>query len=502
MPPSRPSPKPPFNGWEARCRPFPFLIPTSSRAMCSAIIPTIEPVSRGTSVSRYDLIIRRGVLVTETGVHTADLAVADSQIAAIEPELAGSGRVEIDAAGLHLFPGVIDAHVHCNEPGRADWEGIATGTGALAAGGATSCFDMPLNAHPPTLDAASFALKRAAVETSAVTDVALWGGLVPGDVDRLDELAECGVVGVKAFMSDSGIDDFPAVDDLTLYDGMTRAAALELIVAVHAESESITSRLAARAIAAGETTAGDYLRSRPAIAEIEAIGRALLLAEETGCALHIVHVSTGRGVALVAAARSRGVDASCETCPHYLVLTEDDLEILGAVAKCAPPLRPAAERDALWRDLASGDLPMVASDHSPAPADLKTGDDYFRIWGGIAGCQSLLPLLLTEGYHTRQIPLPTIAAAASSYVARRFRLPRKGRLAVGADADLALVDLDAGFTLVANDLFYRHRHSPFIGRPFRGRVVRTILRGTTTFLEGEIVSPPIGRLLQPSPALP
>jgi allantoinase len=321
---------------------------------------------------------------------------------------------------------------------------------------------------------------------------------VPGNLDRLEELAACGVVGFKVFMSTSGTDDFPRADDLTLYEGMRRAAALGLPVAVHAESEEITSRLAARAVAAGRTGARDYLASRPAIAEVEAIGRALLLAEETGCALHVVHVSTGRGVALVAAARLRGVDASCETAPHYLVLTEEDVEEIGALAKCAPPLRPAAERDALWAALRAGDLPMVASDHSPAPPSMKRGDDFFRLWGGISGAQSTLPLLLSEGHHRRAVPLPMIAAVVSCYVARRFRLPAKGRLAVGADADLALVDLAAPFTLAAADLRDRHRHSPYLGRAFTGRVVRTILRGTTVFLDGKIVSAPMGRLLTPT----
>lgn len=444
-----------------------------------------------------ELIIRNGAIVGESGVFTGDVSIADGQIVAVGNEVTGNGQTEIDATGLHLFPGVIDAHVHFNEPGRAEWEGFVTGTQALAAGGTTVCFDMPLNAHPPTLDGASFEHKRVALEGASWTDVALWGGLVPGNLDRLEELAACGVVGFKAFMSSSGIDDFPAADDLTLYEGMVRAAALGLIVAVHAESDAITGRLAARAIAAGKTTARDYLRSRPAIAEIEAIGRALLLAGETGCALHIVHVSTGRGVALVAAARARGVDVSCETCPHYLVLTEDDLETLGAVAKCAPPLRAAVERDALWSALLDGDLPMVVSDHSPAPPDLKTGDDFFRVWGGISGCQSLLPLLLTDGYQRRRLPLPVIADITAGYVARRFRLPEKGRLAPGADADVTLVDLDAGFTLNGDDLFYRHKHSPYVGRRFRGRVVRTILRGVTTFLDGKIVSAPVGRLIRP-----
>ncbi|HMA37474.1 MAG TPA: allantoinase AllB, partial [Chloroflexia bacterium] len=384
-------------------------------------------------MSRYDLLIRNGTLVTGTGLQAADLGVAGGVIAAIGPALDGTSAATIDAAGLHLFPGVIDGHVHFNEPGRADWEGFATGTRALALGGATCFFDMPLNAHPPTVDAAAFDLKLAAARGTALVDFAFWGGLVPGNLDRLDELAARGVVGFKAFMANSGIADFAAADDLTLYEGMARAARLGCLVAVHAENDALTGLLARRAQAAGQTGVRDYLASRPVIAELEAIGRAILFAAETGCALHIVHVSTGRGVALVAAARARGVDVSCETCPHYLVLTADDVERLGAVAKCAPPLRPPAEQAALWAHLQAGTLPMVASDHSPAPATLKTAADFFEVWGGISGCQVTLPLLLTEGYAARGLPLSTIAAITAEYVARRFHLPGKGRLALGAD---------------------------------------------------------------------
>jgi allantoinase len=298
-------------------------------------------------------------------------------------------------------------------------------------------------------------------------------------------------------MSASGIDDFSASDDLTLYEGMARAARLDRIVAVHAENDTITRALAERAIAAGRTGVRDYLASRPVIAELEAISRAILFAQETGCALHIVHVSTGRGVALVAEGRARGVNVSCETCPHYLVFTEEDVEAIGALAKCAPPIRDAAERDALWAYLADGTLPMVASDHSPAPASMKTGDDFFRIWGGISGCQSLLRLLLTHGHAERDLPLATIARASSEYPAARFRLPNKGRIALGADADLALVALSDETVLQASDLCYRHQHSPYVGRKLRGRVARTLLRGETIYRDGQIVSAPIGRLITP-----
>lgn len=449
--------------------------------------------------TRFDLIVRGGAVVTAAGIGLADIGVAGGRIVALEPELAGAAAAEIDAAGLHVLPGVVDAHMHINEPGRTEWEGWVTGTAALAAGGGTLCIDMPLNAHPPTLDAPSFDAKLAATAGS-VTDFAFWGGLTPGNLDRLDELAARGVVGFKAFMSRSGTDDFPHIDDGSLLFGMQAAARLGLPVAVHAENDAITSFLAARAVAEGRLSVRDYLASRPAIAETEAISRAILLAEEARCALHVVHVSTGRGVALVAAGRARGVDVTCETCPHYLVFAEEDVEALGVVAKCAPPIRDAAERAALWAALADGSIQTVASDHSPAPMTMKAGADFFQIWGGISGCQSTLPALLNDGHHRRGLPLPRIAAVLADAPARRFRLVGKGRIAVGCDADLALVALRAEFTLAAADLLYRHAHSPYVGRTFMGRVARTIRRGETIALDGRIVASTNGAFVHPETA--
>ncbi len=439
-----------------------------------------------------DVIVRGGVLVKPGGLVEGDIAVEDGRICAVGPDLEGEAADEIDARGLHVFPGAIDAHAHFSEPGRTHWEGFATGSRALAAGGMTAYVEMPLNAYPPTNDAESFDQKAALAKASSLVDFAFYGGLVPGNLDRFEELAERGVAGFKAFMSSTGTADFQPADDLTLYEGMARAAELGLPVLVHAENRGITDHLAERAVGTLRATMRDYLDARPVVAELEAIGRAIFLAGETGCSLHIVHVSTGRGVALVAAARERGVDVTCETCPHYLVLTDEDAEALGTVAKCAPPLRPKEDLQSLWDQLLAGNVEFVASDHSPCPPDMKAGEDMFRAWGGISGCQSLLNVVLDEGHHGRGLPLAEISNLVSGNVARRFGFSRKGRLEVGADADLALVDLNGIFDLRSQDLHYRHKISPFVGRAFRGKVVCTIVRGTTVFRDGRIVSDPSG----------
>jgi allantoinase len=447
---------------------------------------------------RWDLIIRGGTVVAADGPRRADLAVADGRIVEVAPEIAGDASDLIDAGGCHVFPGVVDPHVHFNDPGRSDWEGFASGSAAFAAAGGTLVVDMPLNASPPTLDAASFDAKVAAARGVARTDFALWGGLVPGNVDRLAELAARGVVGFKAFMSGSGIDDFAAADDATLWQGMQVAAALGLPVLVHAENDAITAALAREAIAAGRTGVRDYLASRPVVAELEAIGRAITLAADAGCPLHIVHVSSGAGVALVAEARGRGVDVTCETCPHYLVLTDDDVERIGAAAKCAPPLRSAAVQADLWRRVLAGDVAFVASDHSPAPASMKQSSNFFEVWGGIAGVQATLGLLLEEGHASRGLPLADVARLTSQAAVGRFRLGDRGRVEPGCVADLAIVDLAHAAPLAAADLHDRHRLSPYVGRALRGRVRRTILRGRTVLCDGCAVGPAIGELVRPA----
>lgn len=433
-------------------------------------------------MSDFDLLVRGS---------EQDIGISDGKFVALAPNLSGSANTEIDANGFAIFPGVIDAHVHFNEPGRTDWEGFETGSRAAAAGGTTTVFEMPLNAHPPTTNRENFEWKRAAAEASSLVDFGLWGGLIPGNLSDLEPLRDCGVVGLKAFMCNSGIGDFPHVDLATLRAGMQRAAQLDLLVAVHAESEEITSALTGAARAAGENGVRDYLNTRPIAAELEAIRSALDSAGEAGCRLHIVHVSCGKGVALVAEARARGLDVTCETCPHYLALTEEDMERLGAVAKCAPPLRSAEEQRGLRERLS--DVTTIGSDHSPSPPELKQRDNFFDAWGGISGCQHLLQLLIDAG-----ISITEIRRLTSGGVASRFRVPGKGGLAIGNDADFALVDLEATEFITAESLHYRHKQSPYLGRPGKGRVRRTFLRGQTIYEDGNFAARPMGRLVRPT----
>lgn len=430
--------------------------------------------------AEFDLIVRG----------EQDLGIVEGKFAEVEPNLRGTARVEIDATKFSILPGVIDAHVHFNEPGRTDWEGFETGSRAAAAAGTTTVFEMPLNAHPPTIDGANFDAKRAAVEKTSLVDFGLWGGLIPGNLDQLEILRDRGVIGLKGFMCDSGIDDFPYVTTPILREGMKRAAELDLLVAVHAESQELTQKLTERKLAEQKTTVRDFLDTRPIEAELDAIECAIDLAAETKCRLHVVHVSCGRGVALVAEARTKGLDVSCETCPHYLVLTDSDMERLGAVAKCAPPLRSDSERQSLRDRL--GDVTTIGSDHSPSPWAMKDRQNFFEVWGGISGCQHLLPLLLDC-----PIPLQRVVDLTSRQVAERFRVKQKGEIAIGKDADFTIVDRDAEESVMTESLFYRHQHSPYVGRRMRGRVIRTVLRGETIFEKGKPPAKPKGRFVRP-----
>jgi allantoinase len=398
------------------------------------------------------VIVRGGTVVTARGVDLADVAIEDGVITDVGPNLSGGGE-EIDATGLHILPGGIDSHVHFNEPGRTDWEDIAHGTAALAAGGYTCFVDMPLNNLPVTTTVEAFDLKLAAMRRSAKVDFGLWGGLVPGNLSQLAPMVERGAIGFKAFMCPSGIDEFPASDEKTLREGMKRIAELDSILLVHAENPEMLRE-------PNGPSAADFIDSRPPEAEVSAIELCVELSRVTGCRVHVVHVSTAAGAALL------GGQVSGETCPHYLLYTSDDLERLGSLGKCAPPLR--SKRMAL--------MPIVVSDHSPSSQDLKQGGDFRNIWGGISGCQSTRQLLLAMG-----IEPPVVAAVTSTNIAERFHISGKGDIAPGYDGDLWLVDLGWEGVLRREDLLYKNPFSAHEGQTIRGRTVRTI-HGTPKFI--------------------
>lgn len=423
-----------------------------------------------------------------------DVAVTDGGITAIGAGVGDAAEV-IDARGLTVLPGLVDGHVHFNEPGRAHWEGWEAGTRGAAAGGVTTVCEMPLNAHPPTTTVAAFEEKLAAASRHAIVDFALWGGLVGNNLDDLEALHARGVVAFKAFMSDSGVPDFPRVSDEDLVAGLRRLAGLGSLLGVHAESDAMTRTLADGMRANGRRDRAAWTASRPPAAELEAIGRLLALARDVGAAarLLVVHVSSADGLAKLEAARYGGRRASAEMCPHYLWFTADDFERIGPALKCTPPVRDAANRERLWRGVLAGQVSVIGSDHSPCPAADKTkGDaDVWQAWGGVSGIQATLPVLLTEGVHRRGLPWQDLAELTATAPARLYGIaPRKGAVAVGADADLTLVDPDRQWTFSPEMLHTRSGVSPYLGATFRGAVVRTIVRGRTVFADGEVLGTP------------
>ncbi len=447
--------------------------------------------------STFDLIIRNGTLVLNDSVKKCDVGVCDGKIVEISEEIGQNAKEIIDATGKMVFPATTDGHVHFNDPGRTEWETIKTGSSALAAGGGVAFFDMPLNCSPCTLDRKNFNNKLEVAKRDSLTDFGFWGGFTPKNLDKFEELAECGVIGFKAFSCFSGIDEFERADDYTTLVGMEKLKKLGLPLMVHCENAEITRDLTDLALKNNKTGVRDYFAARPPITEIENVFRMIAFAEETGCKLIIAHISTAKAVELVTAARNRGVDVLCETIGHYLAMTDDDVERLGTIAKCSPPIRDSKNQIKMWAKLMNGEIEFVSSDHSPCDPKLKDGA-FLKVWGGISACQTTLPQLLTHAHHNRQMPLPEIARLTSKNVNQVFGIEGKGEIALGFDADFALVDLNAEFTLHAEDLFYLHKVSPYVGDLFRGKVTQTILRGTTIFKDGKIVSAPIGRHLRPN----
>ncbi len=441
-----------------------------------------------------DLVIKNGLVILSTGAVKTDVAVKDGKIAAIGTGL--EGKEEIDAEGLVVSPGMVDAHVHISEPGggyRDEWEGYKTGTAASAKGGVTTFMEMPLNQVPATVDAETLDIKFEAGKGKLQADVASFGGLVPFNLEGgIQELDEKGVAAYKAFMSTAGdrtIDgDFQNVDDYSLYEGMRQIAETGKILAIHAENAPITDKLGEIAYESGATDFVSYVNSRPEFTEIEPIKRAITFAEETGCRIHICHVATPKGIEVIKEAQERGVDVTAETCTHYLYFTTDELDAIGPVVKCSPPIRDQEAQDGLWEQVINGDIDFVTSDHSPCTPDLKDHENVFDAWGGISGLQNNVDILFDEGVNKRGMSLERFAEIIASRPADLYELDGKGHISVGYDADLVLIDPENSYTLEAEDLEYRNKISPYIGREIGAQVVTTVLRGNVVYSQEEGVS--------------
>jgi len=448
----------------------------------------------------FDLLINNALVATEEKTFQGGVAVKDGKVAKV---IAGSVDVladeVIDLKGNALLPGLVDAHVHFNEPGRTHWEGYRTGTMAAAAGGVTTILDMPLNATPPTINRKNLAYKRKSVSDQAVVDYAQWGGFVDNNLEDLEDLNDDGVIGYKAFMSNSGV-DFERLNDDLLYAGLKRVSEMGNVIGVHAESEYVTSYLAQELQTAGRTDRAAWFESRPPATELEAVKRACFWAKETRGNLHIVHNSIAEGIQAVAQAKQEGAQVTSETCPHYLFFDHDDYLKIGPGAKCAPPIRSRENVDALWECVLDGLVDTIGSDHSPCNWEEKEKglDNIWKAWGGVMGVQTMLPAILTEGYHKRGLSLPAIVKMMIANPARIFGLhPKKGAIMPGSDADFTIVNLDEEWTLSVDQLFYKNKHSAYVGYSFKGKVLRTIVRGVTVFNDGQFcVQPGFGKLLR------
>ena len=427
------------------------------------------------------LIVGGARVVLPDGERPASIHIQDGVIVRVGARDDGcreAGAETVDAGNLVVSPGVVDTHVHINEPGRTEWEGFETATRAAAKGGVTTLVDMPLNSVPPTTTVDGLVAKRSAAEGRIRVDVGFWGGVVPGNQEQLDALVSAGVRGFKCFLVPSGVDEFPAVDEAELRRAMPIIARRGVPLLVHAElAEGTGLVLVPRVSDDQRSQYGAYLATRPPKAEVEAVRLMIRLAAEFGARVHIVHVAAGEAVAEIARAQGDGVAITAETCPHYLTFAAGDVPDGATTFKCAPPIREASHREALWDGLRRGVLTIVATDHSPSPPALKCSGDFFRAWGGIASLELSLAAVWTAA-EPRGFSVHDVARWMSEEPAALAGLTgRKGSLMVGADADLVVWDPEAEFVVDAEHLVQRHKLTPYAGRTLRGVVRTTFLRG-------------------------
>jgi allantoinase len=424
----------------------------------------------------YDLVIRGDNVLTPAGVHAREIGVLDGIIAAVEPlgtGLPGVKVVEL-ADDETLIPGLVDTHVHVNEPGRTEWEGFASATRAAAAGGVTTIIDMPLNSIPPTCTVDALEMKRAAARDQVFVDVGFWGGAIPGNTGQLRPLHDHGVFGFKCFLLPSGVDEFPELDPDEMERDQRELASFDGLMIVHAED--------ARTIGEAPGCDGDhyaaFLASRPREAENLAIAEVIESARRTNARVHILHLSSSDALPMIAAAKREGVRLTAETCPHYLALTAEQIPDGATAFKCCPPIREESNRELLWQGLLDGTIDTIASDHSPSTLDLKDLDhgDFGVAWGGVSSLQLGLPVIWTEA-RKRGIPLTRVVDWMAVGPARLAQLTRKGQIAIGSDADLAIFAADENFVVDVKNLMHKNPITPYDGRSLEGVVRTTYLRG-------------------------
>ncbi len=438
---------------------------------------------------RYDLVVRSRRTVLPDGMRAAAVAVSGPAIAAVGEygERYDADR-DVDLGDLALLPGLVDTHVHVNEPARTEWQGIATATRAAAAGGVTTICDMPLNSLPPTTSVAALADKRAAAAGTCWVDVAFWGGAVPGNQASLRPLHDAGVIGFKCFLLDSGVPEFPPLDAAGLRSVLSELAEVDALLVVHAEDAAEIKPAAGRDF-------GSFVASRPPVSERRAIEKVISAAAGTGARAHIVHLSAAECVAMLAGARAAGIRLTAETCPHYLYFAAEQVPDGATEFKCCPPIRDSVNREALWRGLEAGVIDCVVSDHSPCPPELKSSGsgDFGEAWGGIASLQLGLSAVWTVA-RRRGRALDDVVRWMAAAPASLAGLAAKGRLAPGCDADLVAFDPDESYVVDPARLQHRHPVTPYAGRTLTGLVRQTWLRGTP-LLEGKGEAA-VGRLLK------
>lgn len=437
-------------------------------------------------------------MVTPEGVAPRAIHIRDGTITAVTSfgEVASGARV-VEGGDAAVLPGLVDSHVHINEPGRTDWEGFLTATRAAAAGGVTTLIEMPLNAVPPTTTAAGLEAKLATVRGKLTVDVGFWGGIVPGNGAEIEPLWRSGVYGFKCFLVPSGVDEFAPVGEAELRQVLPVLARLGAPLLVHAELPGPIERATVALRPGTGRRYADWLASRPPEAELGAIELVIRLAREYRARVHIVHLSTARAIPAIRSARRDGVAISVETCPHYLHFAAEDVPDGACALKCAPPIRERSNREELWGAVGNGELDLVASDHSPCPPELKQLDsgDFFGAWGGIASLQIGLPVVWT-GCSRRGMGLETVARLMAAGPARLAGLANKGRIATGCDADLVIFRPEAQFEVEEGRLFHRHHLTPYAGARLNGVVERTWLGGELVFDSGEFPGGPRGQVLR------